>query len=196
MIKITELDVHRFFKKVRKTDTCWIWEGAKTKNGYGVFSLYGVQKGAHRVSFAMANPDVDVLTMRRDPLKATYVLHSCDNPSCVNPAHLRLGSAGDNSADAKARNRIPLVIQTDLTRETILEIREKATDWDGMCDMMKKHKISQSTVLEVVNRRTGLWVDLPDGTYTLHQKPKRKKERGPRYPLPRLIREAQAKKEN
>jgi hypothetical protein len=175
MLKITELDVQRFFKKVRKTDACWLWEGAKTKAGYGVFSICGVAKGAHRVSYAMANPGIDVLTMQSEPLKATYVLHSCDNPSCVNPAHLRLGSAGDNTGDAKSRNRFPLVIQSDLTREIILEVREKATDWDGMCDMMKKHKLNQPVVLDIVARKTGLWVDLPDGSYALHPQPKRKK---------------------
>lgn len=80
-----------FKSKVRQDDNgCWIWKTAK--NGW-----YGSFKGilAHRLSHAI---------FKGDPY-GFFVLHSCDNPPCVNPEHLRLGTHKDNMADAKERNR-------------------------------------------------------------------------------------------
>lgn len=78
---------------------CWNWTACKDKNGYGHIALGGKHGGhvlAHRVSYeANVGPIPDGM----------MVLHSCDNPACVNPAHLRVGTQFDNMADMAARGR-------------------------------------------------------------------------------------------
>ncbi|WP_282790850.1 HNH endonuclease [Streptomyces sp. CC224B] len=91
----------RFWAKVerREADACWEWKGARNEHGYGVMRPEGQRSGptvkAHRVSLHLAGTEV---TDR-------VVLHSCDNPPCVNPAHLRVGTQRDNVADMHEKNR-------------------------------------------------------------------------------------------
>lgn len=85
----------RFWPKVNKTDSCWIWAGQIHKpTGYGLFWNGKKTVRAHRYRFITDNgyePEV--------------VMHTCDNPSCVNPAHLTGGSQLDNIRDRDAKRR-------------------------------------------------------------------------------------------
>lgn len=89
----------RFWQKVdrRGPGECWPWTGAKNGHGYGVLRLPedGGIALAHRVSLVLAGRDPGDLLAR----------HGCDTPSCVNPAHLRPGTAQDNSDDMVLRGR-------------------------------------------------------------------------------------------
>lgn len=90
----------RFWNKVNKQGNCWIWTGAKQPTGYGYIGAGGRNCGrvmAHRWSYEQAKGPIP---------NSMYVLHSCDNPSCVNPAHLRVGTPLDNTNDAIARGRL------------------------------------------------------------------------------------------
>jgi hypothetical protein len=89
--------IHRFCEKIeRDAETgCHNWTAGKTRNGYGVMHVANMTLLAHRLSFAISGGD---------PM-ATVVMHTCDNPSCVNPEHLRAGSYADNMADMDAKGR-------------------------------------------------------------------------------------------
>lgn len=87
-----------------KATGCWEWRGARTKSGYGQIQVTGVGvRLAHRLSHAIASG--------RDPV-GRLVLHSCDNPPCVNPQHLRDGTHSENMRDAISRGRKTRVPQT------------------------------------------------------------------------------------
>jgi len=86
----------RFFSMVNKSKDCWTWTGHKAEKGYGTFRLNGKMKKAHRVSYEIENGFID---------SKKLVLHSCDNPSCVNPKHLSQGTNADNMNDMKSKNR-------------------------------------------------------------------------------------------
>ena len=88
--------MQRFWDKVEKTADCWKWLGAK-RNGYGNF--WHNRKGHIASRFAWE--------LTHGPISAElFVCHSCDNPECVNPAHLFLGTAKDNYHDMARKNRV------------------------------------------------------------------------------------------
>jgi hypothetical protein len=87
----------RFWAKVRKTDTCWLWTAATSSGGYGSFG--GIDRkiiGAHRFSYQLHYGPIP---------HDMCVLHSCDTPPCVNPDHLFLGTDADNIRDMMAKGR-------------------------------------------------------------------------------------------
>jgi len=90
----------RFWDKVCKTETCWVWMGSLSINGYGRFNIDGRNTLAHRAIYFHTNPSAD---------QSLLVCHKCDNKRCVNVAHMFLGTVSDNAKDmvSKGRNFVP-----------------------------------------------------------------------------------------
>lgn len=88
----------RFWEHVEKTDACWNWTGCVDVKGYGSISTSRGSRPlqAHRVSYQIANGPIP---------DGMMVLHRCDNPRCVNPSHLFLGTAADNTHDMMSKER-------------------------------------------------------------------------------------------
>ncbi len=86
-----------FWKRVRKAEGCWEWQGAKSPSGYGNLTAAGRTWRAHRFAWIISNGPIP---------PGLYVLHSCDNPCCVRPDHLTIGDGKENMAQAKARSRL------------------------------------------------------------------------------------------
>lgn len=95
-----EKHIARFWDSVDRglADDCWPWLGPKNRRGYGVFSAGGERMIATRASLAIAG--------RQRPSEGHYALHRCDNPPCVNPAHLWWGTLKENALDASAKKRL------------------------------------------------------------------------------------------
>lgn len=156
-IKITEKEVRNFWSKVKigTANACWPWVGAKGSNGYGVVSLgarpdrKARQHGAHRISLLIAGKNVDGFS----------VLHSCDNPICVNPHHLRTGDGAASVAGGVSRGRGNPVRgekckNATLTDEAVREIRRAGSTFEGVCKMMLKYRQSQGNIQSVFNRKS------------------------------------------
>jgi hypothetical protein len=96
-MKMLELDKARFWSNVKRTNYCWEWTGGKKTDGYGCFK-HGKERGAHRIAYQLIYGKIP---------KNKSVCHSCDNPSCVNPTHLFVGSHFENMFDRqlKSKNR-------------------------------------------------------------------------------------------
>jgi hypothetical protein len=110
----------RFMAKVEVTEGCWLWRGCRNRAGYGRIGVGGQTKLAHRVSYEL---HVGPIT------PGMHVLHSCiAQRSCVNPAHLRVGTAKENTADKLAQGRCPNVAgernpRAKLTSDAVARIR-------------------------------------------------------------------------
>ena len=86
----------RFWAGVQKSDGCWTWTRSRFPQGYGQIKTPKGGRGAHRVSWMLHFGDIP---------DGLYVCHHCDNPRCVRPDHLFLGTARDNSLDMHAKGR-------------------------------------------------------------------------------------------
>lgn len=98
LLSLSEADAKRFWSHVEKTDGCWNW---RTRRGlapyaYGQARLFRRPLGAHRLSYMMHVGEVP---------QGLQVCHRCDNPRCVRPDHLFLGTIGDNMRDRTAKGR-------------------------------------------------------------------------------------------
>lgn len=92
----TTKDITRFWTKVNKTETCWLWTASRVNTGYGRFYANRHAISAHRFSYAIAYGAIP---------NALCVCHRCDTPSCVRPDHLFLGTNADNSRDMTNKGR-------------------------------------------------------------------------------------------
>jgi hypothetical protein len=97
-LEFKELLTKRFHERyqINEKSGCWEWTAGKTKSGYGRFSLKGQMIRAHRFSYHIYN--------NTNPGEL-LICHSCDNPICVNPKHLFLGTGKDNSQDREKKGR-------------------------------------------------------------------------------------------
>jgi len=93
---LTLKDSKRFWTKVNISDGCWIWNSSRNKTGYGTFSIKHHPYKAHRVAWEQTFGEIP---------KGFHVLHRCDNPPCVNPEHLFLGTHQDNMRDMDMKGR-------------------------------------------------------------------------------------------
>ena len=107
--------VDRFWEKVDQSGSCWLWTASTDGHGYGVIGVEGGRVAkAHRVSYEIANGSVP---------DGMWILHSCDNPPCVRPSHLRAGTREDNVQDAKERDRYESGDRHHGRRKTVLAQR-------------------------------------------------------------------------
>jgi hypothetical protein len=147
----------KYWEKVDKQgpDDCWNWTGAKTRLGYGSIGVDGKTMSAHRVAWAM---EYGSLPDDKD------VCHHCDNPGCVNPKHLFLGTETDNMRDKMSKGRGNQQKgerngNAKLTSEAVTHIRELAQQGRRLVDIAAIFGISDITVGAIVKRRA--WKHVP-----------------------------------
>lgn len=151
----------RFWSKVNRTSGCWLWTAAVNKGGYGKFGQ-GPKGGrtlpAHRVAWELTHGPIP---------EGLCVLHKCDNPPCVNPDHLCLGTLSDNSRDMVAKRRNPVLTdpgrhargsrdgQAKLTENAVQRIRALYAEGGiTQAELASLFQISHTSVWLILNRRS------------------------------------------
>lgn len=154
----SEADQKRFWARIKKggPDDCWEWQGALSTKGYGLLfesAHRGRTYQAHRVMMVLSGTPL---------LGKLFVLHSCDNPPCCNPAHLRVGTPKDNAQDASSRGRLGLRSDGEkhgrhrLTDQQILEIRKSR---ESRKDLALKYGVSYGHICKIIKGHR--WDHLP-----------------------------------
>lgn len=155
----------RFWTKVDKANPsgCWIWMAHKNNKGYGQFRPGGTAPKvlAHRLSYEAFYGPIK---------KGQLILHSCDNPSCVNPAHLRAGTARENVADMDKRNRRKttpmkgsLNANSLLSDAIVITARQMYVDGCSIDQIAKHFNFSHVCISDAVYGKSWVHVfDIPD----------------------------------
>lgn len=130
-----------FETRIKKTESCWLWTGTKNGYGYGIFLLPGeVQIRAHRYAYEhFIGPIPD----------GKIIMHTCDNPPCVNPAHLRVGTKAENNADTGIKRRHHYGLDHwngRLTDQQVVEIRASS---ESQRALARKYGVSPSHISRI-----------------------------------------------
>lgn len=150
-----------FWSRVAKSDSCWLWQGGTNHEGYGRISFENKQRYAHQVAY--------LITYGAIP-SGLFVLHTCDNPLCVRPNHLYLGTHQDNMNDRKNRggyatgenhyiHKHPEIVQGErngrakISNQTAQEIhRRYVSEGIRQVDLAKEYNLSQAQISWIIRR--------------------------------------------
>lgn len=145
----------RFWAKVEKTETCWLWQAAKDGRGYGKIQTGTLEhpryEQAHRVAWRLAFGDAG----------NEHVLHRCDVKLCVRPDHLFTGSPADNAADMASKDRSRfgvLATGSKLDPEKVRAIRAAAPG-TTLTALAERYGVAIPTIWKVVHRESWRRVD-------------------------------------
>lgn len=149
--------------KINTETNCWEWQGSK-RNGYGRMIVGSrtdntrKSKSAHRVSFEIYHGEIP---------DGMDVCHKCDNPCCVNPTHLFVGTRQDNMNDreSKGRNKIQYGSKngrSKLKEHQVVEIRLKRNSGMSFGKLSKEYGVCKKTVMRAVSGQNWAMVDFPE----------------------------------
>lgn len=137
--------MNRFTDKVRKTETCWLFEGGIGKSGYGVFWLDGKSISAHRFAYELWIGELP---------EGAMVLHSCGNRTCVNPAHLRLGDHAENMRDMVQHGKHLRGERHHFTPLTKDDVRDIRASYDTTKRLARRYGISTTAIYNIKARKS------------------------------------------
>ncbi len=171
--------VERFWAKVQKSETCWLWTGGRTGSGYGVFCIGYRMVLIHRFSFELHCGNIP---------KGMFVCHRCDTPACVNPEHLFLGTPKDNMRDKIAKGRAnftkpPLHQGTDhhkcrITEADVTAIRKARLRGETYISMTKRYPLTIAGLFSVASGKSWKHIPMPSLAKTRRTRSNRSSSRG------------------
>ena len=132
-------------------DACWPWLGARNSSGYGSIVVRLEGKGSVTMTASRA-----MMILLGHDVTGKCVCHHCDNPPCVNPAHLFVGTQQENILDMRRKGRWRSVRLRKLTDGNVREIRESDAP---VGELAKKYGVSTTTIYNVVAGRRKSWVE-------------------------------------
>ena len=140
MINFTDKDIQRFWSKVDinlNNNSCWEWTACHNLKRYGLFYFSNKMYSAHRIAYMIERGNIP---------EEMFVCHRCDNPTCVNPNHLFIGTYLDNVRDRDIKNRNAKgskQSKAKLTEEVIPVIRELLREGFSQQNIAYKYGVSQ-----------------------------------------------------
>lgn len=137
---VTDRVASAFLSSVDRSGECWIWRGKADKEGYGILYKDGGDFRAHRVAYELAF-DASPGDLQ--------VCHRCDNPQCVRPDHLFLGTIAENTADRNAKSRQAKGARCGMAKlddDTVRRIRAELATGARQVDLAERFGVSQASI--------------------------------------------------
>lgn len=128
---------------------CWLWNASASIGGYGRISVNRKCTEAHRVSYRLYVGEIP---------EGSCVLHRCDNPPCVNPGHLFVGSRATNNKDRKAKGRSAVGERHARSRFTVAEVLAIRADSRPIRKIGKEYGVGHGVISLIKNRRRWEWL--------------------------------------
>jgi hypothetical protein len=121
-------------------DCCWVWSASLHPEGYGRLSVGGKTQKAHRVAYEIYKGSIP---------DGLCVCHTCDNPACVNPNHLFLGTVADNNADKAEKSRAAKKLNANLVKD----IKDALSNGASLKSLAKLFQVSPSMIVKIKHNR-------------------------------------------
>lgn len=136
----------RFWAKVKRTDSCWLWTGSLNPQGYGIIRISGKPIKTHRWSYENTHGPIT---------GGLFVCHRCDVRNCVNPAHLFLGTKSDNAIDMhqKGRNFLSQGEKNGVAKLTAEQVREIRTAAGTLKSIGERFGVSLTAIHAIKTRQ-------------------------------------------
>lgn len=166
----------RFWAKVQKTSTCWLWTAGKDKDGYGKFAITAPRGVRPKQRHVRAHRLAWELEHGHSFPRGKVTRHSCDTPACVRPSHVLPGTQKQNRADCVVRGRQPRGEKSGcarLTASQILAIRRRAVV-ETYRSLAEEYDVCTATISHIVNRRNWRHVDVVSATRRVNSKASRR----------------------
>lgn len=134
--------------KICDPDHCWEWQGKRDRDGYGIFQYRLRDRRAHRVVYGLTHSG------EQPPV----VMHTCDNPACCNPIHLRGGNQSQNMLDKLAKNRQAKGSRNGRSKLTEKEV--KSIKWslfwkhESWAEIARRYNVSKSVIRDIDKKKT------------------------------------------
>lgn len=152
----------RFMEKVEKTESCWIWKGAKGPDGnYGGFLYEGKSRRVNIVSYLMFKGPYP---------EGMEICHTCDNKQCVNPDHLFVGTRSDNMKDMGNKGRHPWQLRPELVRKgednpgaklaenDVLLIVSRFKNGESVASIARDYPVNREAISKIVRGQNWNWL--------------------------------------
>jgi len=154
-----------------QADGCWLWTANRDRQGYGRMVSHGKWYQAHRVSWMLHHGSIPT---------DLCICHHCDNPPCVNPAHLFLGTRADNARDAAAKGLLPCGDRNGshthpesrpwgernghakLTSTNVCHIRALLASGAGICEVARRYEINSKCIWRIKHGKAWVHVSCAD----------------------------------
>lgn len=149
-MNLSKTHIQKFWDRIDKSnqDVCWEWKSHKNSDGYGSMKIFGQEQKAHRISWTLHYGDIP---------DGMCVCHTCDNPGCVNPHHLWLGTHTENMVDKSRKGRVdgernPNSKIDDETAKRI--VREYENGIFSQAEIARKEKLSTGQVCKIIHGKS------------------------------------------
>lgn len=137
-----------FLDRIEKTESCWIWTGSKTNRGYGIFTITGKVMSAHRLAWKIHKGEIP---------NGLIIRHLCNNPICVNPDHLALGTFQDNSDDRVKAGNTQKGSKNNLAKlneSQVIEIKKLLKQGISGAEVGRRFGVTRSGINSIKNNIT------------------------------------------
>jgi hypothetical protein len=161
LVGYTEAEIKRFWSYVNKTEYCWEWNGGRDERGYGYYRFWDKVMRTHRFVYSLFYGTIP---------EGMMICHKCDNPCCVRPSHLFLGTALDNARDAVNKRRtgvLPPVAQPiggvrRMGAAAAVHVRKAYKAGEAIAAIARRHRVSRGAIHRVLRRESYAWISDED----------------------------------